>query len=133
MLVRIKGKIEAVDVVSGQKKSDGSPWAKKVYTIRDTMYNKEEYNTKVCVNDFGKLDPNKSEQEFVFKSYHVVGEEVDLACYLETNDYGFTNINYGKPYAEIESPKENKSNVVRPEEQPAETDPSEEGTSDLPF
>lgn len=119
MLVRIKGVIEDIIMQEGVGKTSQKPWQKKTYVVRDNMYNKEEYNTKVHVDDLGKLDPNKSNPEFIFRSNHVVGEEVDLACYLETNDYGFTNVSYGKPYEEIGN-KQQQTNVVRPEEQPAQ-------------
>jgi hypothetical protein len=107
---------------------------KKTYVIRDNTYNKEEYNNKVHVDDFGKLDPNKSNPEFIFRSNHIVGEEVDLACYLETNDYGFTRVNYGKPYEEIGN-KPQQTNVIRPDDQPAQEQvPMQSGeTGDLPF
>ena len=141
MLVRINGVIEDIIMQEGVGKTSQKPWQKKTYVIRDNMYNKEEYNTKVRVDDFGKLDPNKMNPEFIFRSNHIVGEEVDLACYLETNDYGFTNVSYGKPYTDIEAPKENKSSAIKPEEvnQPLNDDGlvdhtgNEEGTSDLPF
>lgn len=132
MLVRIKGVVEDILMTEGRNK-ENRQWQKKTYVIRDNMYTKEEYNRKVHVNDFGQLDPNMMDPTFIFRSNHIVGEEVDLACYLETNKYGFTNVDYCKPYDEIEAPKDNKSNVVRPEEQPDETEPTEEETSDLPF
>lgn len=141
MLVRIKGKVEDILQQVGTSK-EGKHWAKKTYVIRDTMYNKEEYNTIVHVQDFGKLDPNAMTagfENFTFKSNHTIEEEVDLACYLETNKFGFTNVNYGKEYADIDKPKENAGNVVRPDaqnEQVTETAPAEmqtESQTDLPF
>lgn len=134
MLVRIKGVVDDILNVEGRKKSDNSPWAKKVYVIKDNTHDKDEYNTKVHVNDFGKLDPNSSEPVFFFKSNHLVGDEVDLACFLETNDNGFTNVNYGKPYADIQKPA-GTGNVVRPTDDapvPVGMQPQEEET-DLPF
>ena len=133
MLVRIKGKVEDILQQVGTSK-EGKHWAKKTYVIRDTMYNKEEYNTIVHVQDFGKLDPNATTAEFenfVFKSNHTVGEDVDLACYLETNKFGFTNVNYGKEYADIDKPKENAGtgNVDKPDAQPA---PAEQPTYNGP-
>ena len=134
MLVRIKGVIEDIIMQEGIGKTSQKPWQKKTYVIRDNTYNKEEYNTKVHVDDFGKLDPNKMNPEFIFRSNHIVGEEVDLACYLETNDYGFTNVSYGKPYEEI-SNKPQQTNVVRPDNQPAQEQVpmQSEETEGLPF
>lgn len=102
MLVRIKGIVEEIKFADGISKSTNKPWAKKTYVIRDNMYKKDEYNTVVYVQDFGKLNPNSAGHEFDFKSNHIVGETVDLACYLETNEQGFTNVNYGKPFEDIE-------------------------------
>ena len=134
MLVRIKGVIEDIIMQEGVGKTSQKPWQKKTYVVRDNTYNKEEYNTKVHVDDFGKLDPSKSNPEFIFRSNHTVGEEVDLACYLETNDYGFTNVNYGKPYEEI-SNQPQQTNVIRPDEQPAQEQVpmQSEDTEDIPF
>lgn len=138
MLVRIKGVVEDIIMTEGRSR-ENRPWQKKTYVIRDTMYNKQEYNNKVHVQDFGKLDPNSSEPVFIFKSNHIVGENVDIACYLETNDAGFTNVNYGKEYADIDKPKENAGtgNVIRPDAQPAQQpEPIEVGAesqTDLPF
>lgn len=134
MLVRIKGVIEDIIMQEGIGKTSQKPWQKKTYVIRDNTHDKEEYNTKVNVDDFGKLDPDKINPEFIFKSNHIVGEEVDLACYLETNDYGFTNVKYGKPYEEI-SNKPQQTNVIRPDDQPAQEQVpmQSEETGDLPF
>lgn len=134
MLVRIKGVIEDIIMQEGVGKTSQKPWQKKTYVIRDNMYNKEEYNTKVRVDDFGKLDPNKMNPEFIFSSNHVVGEEVDLACYLETNDYGFTNVSYGKPYEEIGN-KPQQGNTIYPDAQPAQEQVpmQSEETGDIPF
>jgi hypothetical protein len=131
MLVRIKGVVEDILMTEGRNK-ENRPWQKKTYVIRDNMYSKAEYNRKVYVQDFGKLDPNSIEPIFIFRSNHIVGEEVDLACYLETNDFGFTNVDYGKPYDEISKPKDN---VVRPEQEEAQEQVSmqSEETADLPF
>jgi hypothetical protein len=131
MLVRIKGVVEDILMTEGRNK-ENRPWQKKTYVIRDNMYSKAEYNRKVYVQDFGKLDPNSIEPIFIFRSNHIVGEEVDLACYLETNDFGFTNVDYGKPYDEIGKPKDN---VVRPEQEEAQEQVpmQSEETADLPF
>lgn len=131
MLVRIKGVVEDIIMTEGRNK-ENRPWQKKTYVVRDTAYNKQEYNTKVHVQDFGKLDPNLMNPTFNFRSNHIVGEEVDLACYLETNDFGFTNVNYGKPFDEIDKPKENTSNVVKPDDN-APVELQEEETGALPF
>ena len=114
MLVRIKGKVEDILQQVGTSK-EGKHWAKKTYVIRDTMYKKDEYNKLVHVQEFGQLDPNATTAEFenfVFKSNHLIDEEVDLACYLETNKFGFTNVDYGKEYANIDKPKEDKQGGV---------------------
>lgn len=141
MLVRIKGVVEEVLVQDGMKKDGSGPWQRKTYVIRDNTYKKEEYNTCVHVQEFGKLDPNKMNPEFIYKSNHIKGEEVDLACYLETNEYGFTNVSYGKEYADIEQ-KPATTNVIKPDAQPAEAAPVEpayvtaeerEDESEIPF
>lgn len=139
MLVRIKGKVDDIIQQVGTSK-DGKHWARKAYVIKDTMYKKDEYNKLVHVQEFGTLDPNATTAEFenfTFKSNHSIGEEVDLACYLETNKFGFTNVDYGKEYADIEAPKENAGTgkVVRPDDQPAQEQVpmQSEGTGDLPF
>ena len=125
MLVRIKGVVEDILMTEGRNK-ENRPWQKKTYVIRDNSYNKPEYNTKVYVNDFGRLIPESYDAEFTFRSNHIIGETVDLACYLETNDYGFTNVDYGKLYEDISKPKE--TNVIKPDAQPA---PAEEATVEM--
>lgn len=136
MLVRIKGIVEEILMTDGRSKQD-RPWQKKTYVIRDNSYSKEEFNKVVHVNDFGKLDPSAFEPIFTFRSNFVVGEEVDLACYLETNDYGFTNVDYCKPYEDISKPKDN---VIRPDKVEAEAEPEpeqvemqKEDNTSLPF
>ena len=124
MLVRIQGEIESIDMQDGISKA-GKHWAKKVYVVKDKF-------SKVHVNDFGKARPESYEHEFDFKSNHVVGEKVDLACYLETNDAGFTNVNYGKPYDEIES---KPAATAQATDEPQEVEPQEplDETTELPF
>lgn len=119
MLVRIKGVIQDVIMRDGLGKSTNKPWSKKVYVIKDNTFNEEEKNTIVHVQDFGKADPNAdvNNPSFFYHSDFVKGEEVDLMCWLETNDMGFTNVNYWKTYEEMEN---HKSDAV-PTEHPATT------------
>jgi hypothetical protein len=135
MLVRIKGKIEDILEQTGTSK-EGKPWAKKTYVVRDTTYQKEEYNNIVHVQDFGKLKPDAFKptfDNFEFKSNHFLDEEVDLACYLETNKFGFTNVNYGKPYADIDKPKDYAAPAVNTASEAAAQSNEEESGIILPF
>jgi len=132
MIVRIQGKVTAVDILEGVSQA-GKKWSRKVYTISDDFKN-PDYNRSVQVNDFGKPDPNKMDYEFIYKSNLQVGDKVDLACFIETNERGFTNVDYGKPYAELENkPASNVINADGPvsvDNQPAM---QKEDQDDLPF
>ena len=133
MLVRIQGKVTAIDIIEGVSEKTGKKWSKKVYTISDDFKN-PEYNHSVKVNDFGKPQPNTFEYVFDYKSNHVVDETVDIACYIETNDKGFTNLDYCKEFADIDKPKE--TNIIKPEEAQVEEAPvemQEQAPNDLPF
>lgn len=133
MIVRIQGKVTAIDILEGVSAA-GKKWSRKVYTISDDFKN-AEYNRSVQVNDFGKPDPNKMDYEFIYKSNHQVGDKVDLACFIETNERGFTNVDYGKPYEEIERKPVATGNVVVADGPVEEPQPSlqSESQSDLPF
>lgn len=142
MLVRIQGKVTAIDIKEGisgpNSKNPGRPWQKKVYTISDDFKN-PEYNRSVQVNDLGKLDPNSYEPTFLFKSNHIIDEKVDIVCSIETNKFGFTNVDYYKPFEETENKPASTGNVTYAkdadaqveEPQPAET--QEVPTNELPF
>lgn len=103
MLVRIQGKITAVNMVDGTSKTTGRPWSKKVYVVSDD-FARAEYNRSVHVEDFGKLDPDSMQPQFLYKSNFLEGETVDIACFLETNEYGFTKVAYYKPYEDTTKP-----------------------------
>lgn len=114
MLVRIKGVIEDIKELKGLKK-DNTPWEKKVYVVRDNTFKNEKYNTILNVDDLGTREADRIDPKFIFHGNHVVGDEVDLMCWLETNDRGFTNVMYFKTYEEYtrDSNKE-QGNVIRP-------------------
>lgn len=136
MLIRIQGKVTDIKIVGGTSKSTGRLWSKKIYTISDDFKN-PEYNRSVQVNDFGKLDPDSYQGEFIYKSNHLVGEVVDLACYIETNEYGFTNVDYGREFADADANKpKDTGNVVyaeQKEEQQEEQQETAIPNSGLPF
>lgn len=115
MLIRIQGKVTDIKIIGGTSKSTGRLWSKKIYTISDDFKN-PEYNRSVQVNDFGKLDPDSIQGEFIYKSNHLVGEVVDLACYIETNEYGFTNVDYGREFADADAKPKDTGNVVYAEQ-----------------
>lgn len=126
MIIRIQGKVTAIDIREGVSAKTGRKWSRKVYTISDDFKN-PEYNRSVEVNDFGKIhNAFDSEPIFDYKSQFVVGDVVDIACYIETNEFGFTNVDYGKEWSEIETKKDN---VVRPDD--VQTTDDEGG--DIPF
>ena len=134
MLVRIQGKVTAIEEVGGTSKA-GRPWKKKVYTISDDFKN-PDWNKSVKVNDFGQLDKDSIDPVFIYKSNHVVDETVDIVCYIETNDYGFTNLDYRCEFTDEDKPRTSAGNVVRPEAAPEEEAPmvmQSESQTDLPF
>lgn len=136
MIIRIKGIVDKIEIFEGVGESTGRPWKRKVYTIRDNSYNKQDYNRCVKVNDLGKLNKEKLNPEFIFKSNHIVGEEVDIACFIETNDKGFTHVDYWREFDDETPKQEHTSNVVRPEapqEQEPEPVPMQEEDTSLPF
>ena len=124
MFIRIQGIVTDIKMMEGISK-EGRPWSKKSYTIRDDFRN-PDYNRSVVVDDLATLDKNSLTPVFIYHSNHTVDEKVDIACTIETNKYGFTNVHYFKSWDEFEKPKEE---VV--ESQSAQA--AAESNGDLPF
>lgn len=137
MFIRIQGEVTDISTMEGTSKS-GRPWGKKTYSIKDGYRRNDDKDHHVNVDDMATLDPNSTTPIFIFHSNHIVGEKVDIACTIETNEYGFTNVKYFKSWDEFEKPQSDKEgNVTYAEpkqqevEQPQET--VADGSSTLPF
>lgn len=135
MIIRIQGTVTDINIRQG-KTDSGREWSRKVYTITDE-YKDETKRRSVEVNDFGRSNQYiPGDPVFEYKSNHIVGEHVDIACFIETNKNGFTNVDYGMPWEDIDVKRDKNTNVVRPDaeqpvEQPQATNANNNGT--LPF
>lgn len=130
MFIRIQGEVTGISTMDGTRK-DGRPWSKKTYSISDGYRREENKDHSVNVDDMATLDPNSISPKFIYHSNHVVGEKVDIACTIETNEYGFTNVKYFKSWDEFEKPQDKSAgNVVRPDDTPVL---QQEEKEELPF
>jgi len=135
MFIRIQGEVTDIKVMEGTRK-DGRPWSKKTYSISDGYRRDENKDYHVDVDDMATLDPNSTTPVFIYHSNHIVGEKVDIACIIDTNEYGFTNVRYYKAWEEYDKPKDN-GNVTYAEQKQQEVEQPQEtvadGSSTLPF